>query len=302
MNNDPILEQLPSSQLGTKTYWDDIYENELKNFAENEDDEGENWFGHQRMVKVIKYIMKQKDVLPLDSNILDVGCGNGLFVHHMVEEGYSNVYGIDYSQQAIELADAIALSRDVKTQCHFSQADFLDPSTWKINDVTFDLCHDKGTFDAVCLNPDNAQDKSRLYIKNLKTLLKEGSWFLITSCNWTGDEIKKYFSDGFEFVCDIPAPTFQFGGQSGQTVTSNVFRLCPNSLSSEIQFNSNKDKARIMRHRFLQRNDNNTETNNTSTKTSTQPNGKFIKRNSSRKDIYWSIFYNDFISILFLEL
>ena len=86
----------------------------------------------------------------------------------------------------------------------YQQADFLDTSTWKFNNdntdtgiQTFDVVHDKGTFDAVCLNPDNADEKRRQYIVNLKVLLPHpGSWFLITSCNWTADEIKKHFHEG----------------------------------------------------------------------------------------------------------
>ena len=51
-------------------------------------------FGHQRMLKVIKYIMKQKADIPLDANILDVGCGNGLFVHHMVFLNNNNIHSL----------------------------------------------------------------------------------------------------------------------------------------------------------------------------------------------------------------
>ena len=36
------------------------------------------------------------------------------------EEGYTNVYGADYSPQAIELANAIAVSREVESNCKFS--------------------------------------------------------------------------------------------------------------------------------------------------------------------------------------
>ena len=74
--------------------------------------------------------------------------------------------------------------------------DFLDATTWKFGTVSFDLCHDKGTFDAVCLNPENVEFQQKKYIENLKILLRKGSWFIITSCNWTGDETRKHFSEG----------------------------------------------------------------------------------------------------------
>jgi len=38
MINSIDIEELPSSKLGTREYWDDFYKNELQNFSENQDE------------------------------------------------------------------------------------------------------------------------------------------------------------------------------------------------------------------------------------------------------------------------
>ena len=46
-------EELPSSELGTKEYWDKQYELEKKNFDEI-GDKGEVWFGEAAMNRIFK--------------------------------------------------------------------------------------------------------------------------------------------------------------------------------------------------------------------------------------------------------
>ena len=89
---------------------------------------------------------------------------------------------------------------------------------------TFNVCTDKGTYDAVSLNPNDSHHKRMEYIKNLKRHLSNSGLFIIVSCNWTCSELKYHFSD-FEFIEEIPAPTLTFGGKQGQTVSTCVFRL-----------------------------------------------------------------------------
>lgn len=59
---------------------------------------------------------------------------------------------------------------------------------------TFDLCHDKGTYDAISLCPDDAQKKRLAYIKAVHHITKENGLFVITSCNWTQNELIQHFS------------------------------------------------------------------------------------------------------------
>lgn len=60
----------------------------------------------------------------------------------------------------------------------------------------FDICIDKGTFDAISLNPDNSKDGKKLYVHALKDALKHNGFFAITSCNWTKEQLLDRFSEG----------------------------------------------------------------------------------------------------------
>ena len=39
--------------------------------------------------------------------MLDVGCGNGVFLKDLVELGYTNLHGVDYSEPAVEICRAL---------------------------------------------------------------------------------------------------------------------------------------------------------------------------------------------------
>ena len=60
----------------------------------------------------------------------------------------------------------------------------------------FHICVDKGTFDAISLNPDSAIEKRKQYVKSLSRVLNGKGFFLITSCNWTKEELLNEFSEG----------------------------------------------------------------------------------------------------------
>lgn len=85
----------------------------------------------------------------------------------------------------------------------------------------FDVCLDKGTYDAISLTANSKQQKER-YAATVHRHLREGGFFVITSCNWTKQELLQLFPC-FNFKSDILAPSFSFGGKSGQTVTTVVF-------------------------------------------------------------------------------
>lgn len=60
----------------------------------------------------------------------------------------------------------------------------------------FDVCIDKGTFDAISLNPDDNKECKKLYVQTLKCALKDSGIFAITSCNWTKDQLLERFCEG----------------------------------------------------------------------------------------------------------
>ena len=212
-----------SSVLGTRSYWDEIYAKELQIFADNDEDTGEVWFGHSCMMRVVRWVCKCKEQQNKeDMSVLDIGCGNGVFLTALAEEGFNSLYGLDYSDTGVELARKI--SEKDGHNIMYKQADFLDSQSINFTLKHFDICHDKGTYDAISLRPDDACEARQQYKKTLREILDTGGWFVITSCNWTLEELKDHFATGFTFVHTIPAPSLKFGGQTGSTVATAIFQ------------------------------------------------------------------------------
>lgn len=59
----------------------------------------------------------------------------------------------------------------------------------------YDISHDKGTYDTISLSPENAEAKRQQYIKEVYKLTKDQGLFIITSCNWTEEELISHVSD-----------------------------------------------------------------------------------------------------------
>jgi EEF1A lysine methyltransferase 2 len=60
----------------------------------------------------------------------------------------------------------------------------------------YDVCIDKGTYDAISLNPDNSLVQRQKYKQSIGQLVKPFGLFIITSCNWTESELVDYFIQG----------------------------------------------------------------------------------------------------------
>ena len=103
--------------------------------------------------------------------------------------------------------------------------------TW-LPEGGFDVVLDKGTFDAISLSEETDAKGRRIcgdYAGAIKELVKRGGMLLITSCNWTEDELQKWIvqegeKDGFEVCGRVPYPRFKFGGVEGQSVVGVAFR------------------------------------------------------------------------------
>ncbi|EMP42199.1 Methyltransferase-like protein 10 [Chelonia mydas] len=169
--------------------WDAAYESELQIFQES-GDAGEIWFGEESMIRLIRWMEKQK--IPLDSSVLDIGTGNGVLLVELAKCGYTNLTGIDYSPSAIQLSQNI-IEKEGLSNIKLQVKDFLTPSAELSG---FQICIDKGTFDAISLNPDNAAERRKQYVKSLCTVLKMEGFFLMTSCNWTKEELLNEFREG----------------------------------------------------------------------------------------------------------
>ena len=113
----------------------------------------------------------------------------------------------------------------------------------------WDVVLDKGTFDAISLSAGvDARTGRRVaesYRDRVLPLVRPGGLFLVTSCNWTEDELARWFvpprdndddsaaaDDGqaarFEQVGRVEYPSFSFGGVKGSTISTLCFRKVTN--------------------------------------------------------------------------
>ncbi|EME89112.1 uncharacterized protein MYCFIDRAFT_149699 [Pseudocercospora fijiensis CIRAD86] len=241
---------LDPSDLGTKQYWEAAYERELHNHGEDVDDEGIVWFDESNaedtvIRKLSSYASGPGPRLDRKSTrTLDLGTGNGHMLFALREdeddEGerwLGDMVGVDYSPKSVQLARRIdeqriaALddSQDAYASIRFEQWDLLEepPGDWLGNG--FDLVLDKGTFDAISLmpKPENAPHPCEVYRQKVIDLIKADHFLFITSCNWTRDELIGWLvnNDGKLMLYDeAKYRSFTFGGQTGQSVVTLVFR------------------------------------------------------------------------------
>lgn len=206
-----MMEELDSSELGTQEYWEERYKKEIKNFSTH-GDPGEIWFGEDIVDRILRFL----EPYDRSASVADVGCGNGMFLIELSKEGYTNLTGLDYSESAIELAKGVA--KQYQCNIKYSTCDILCGLS-----NTFDFIHDKGTYDAICLSEDAKENREK-YINSIYNSMNAKSFFIITSCNWTQDELKEHFCEKFELHKVIPTPTFKFGGKEGSVVSICVFK------------------------------------------------------------------------------
>ncbi|CAG8656665.1 2172_t:CDS:2, partial [Paraglomus brasilianum] len=182
------------SELGNKQYWEKVYERDNINFKEN-GDIGEIWFGESSAKKIVNWICSR--VKDYSVPILDLGCGNGHILLSLASNGYTNLTGTDYAPNAIELAREICTKQNFDIDYHIF--DLLSDEDENIfNGQLFDIVIDKGTYDAISLNAGVIEmRKSGVdpYVRKVRKFCKDGAYFIITSCNWTKDELIDKFKE-----------------------------------------------------------------------------------------------------------
>ncbi|OAD57966.1 Methyltransferase-like protein 10 [Eufriesea mexicana] len=188
---DQNIDELGPSDLGTLDYWERIYSEELDNFKDH-GHVGEIWFGRSNTLKIIRWINTQLK-LNKDEKIIDLGCGNGITLVELAQQGFKNLIGIDYSQKAVDLASEI-LKENNMSQIELKIYDILNTEDFDLP-TDFKLAHDKGTYDAVSLHPQDPATKRQKYIENVYKILLPSGYLVLTSCNWTKEEIEKHFQN-----------------------------------------------------------------------------------------------------------
>ena len=126
--------------------------------------------------------------VPPDSKpfIVEIGVGNGNLLFALHEEGYDakRMAGVDYSTDAVRLAQSIAKTKEAE-DITFESSDFLNDSLLKLDcmgDDGWDLVLDKGTYDAMALAEKDGSGKKPCdaYPSRVASVLKPGGYFLIT--------------------------------------------------------------------------------------------------------------------------
>ena len=179
------------------------------------------------------------------------------------EEGgfEGRMVGVDYSGGSVELCRRVAASKGLLGlgsereggggSMEFVECDILhSPPLPSWTEPGFDVVLDKGTFDAISLSAETDGRGRRVcegYRDRVEALVRKGGVLVVTSCNWTEEELVGWFEGGgngdggggggwgggggeggggggLEMCGRVEYPVFRFGGGQGQSVQSAVFR------------------------------------------------------------------------------
>ncbi|KAL4921025.1 methyltransferase domain-containing protein [Aspergillus aurantiobrunneus] len=209
-------------------------------------------------------------------SILDLGTGNGSMLALLRKRGgfAGDMVGVDYSGKSVELARELQVTgrHEAYQSDSEEESDFgsdgggeggegekggerwheIRFEEWDIlrsedelragkvcwfpyDQGGFDIVLDKGTFDAVSLMAEKSQCER--YPGIAGGLVRKGGFLVVTSCNWTEEELVRWFisaSIGLGSGSDssgklvvwgkLQYPRFRFGGQEGQGVCTVCFQ------------------------------------------------------------------------------
>jgi len=210
------------------------------------------------MVKFLRAEARRLSLRPARAAVLDLGCGNGALLRAARRRaGFrGRCLGVDYSARSVELARRIegAPEDDDDDESEDEDGDTgssggrgeedgrrVEFQVWDVlrsplseigGEGAWDVVLDKGTFDAVSLSEER-DAACAAYKDRVLALLRPGGCFLVTSCNWTEDELRRWFRGGggpdegagagLDVVGRIDYPSFSFGGVKGQTISTLCF-------------------------------------------------------------------------------
>lgn len=231
------------SELHKLSYWEEVYQGEKENYEEA-NIQPEEWF-EENCDKIINWMSNHfsEEEKKEQVAILDVGCGNGLFLHKLHQRGFGNLCGFDFSASAIELAKKlfVGCGGEGEEDSHINRGE--DPTDvyvqvldiYNIEDEIkensklkkkYKLINDKGTFDIFFMN-----DKAQEYFKHVSFFFQVDTLFCLTSCNACKEEllsIVNHFNETngkFQLTLfdEIRYESITFGGVKGQIITTLIF-------------------------------------------------------------------------------
>lgn len=220
MTSEENTEELGPSKLGTLDFWENAYSLELENFKSH-GDVGEIWFGKGSSLNVVKWICTKSNLDKENDAIVDIGCGNGMMLVELAKRGFKQLVGVDYSRKAIDLANEVL--KENKVASKLQVCDIISDNHG-LSKNYFKIVHDKGTYDANSLHPEDPVAKRDTYIKNTYDILAEDGYLILTSCNWTKEELLNHFKNSYDLIDELPVNSFQFGGKKGNRITQLIFK------------------------------------------------------------------------------
>lgn len=224
--------KLNTSKLGTKQYWDDFYSLEHTNFQTNPEDTGENWFDDNdaelKMIQFLEEHLQEQPGLKSNARVLDIGTGNGHLLFELREEEVfaddAEFVGVDYSEVSVQFARDIGQEKELEVR--FEVLDLYEDQEQNQLGI-FDVVLDKGTLDAIALSGLTFEKGTavELYSEKVAKFMQSGSVLLITSCNFTEEELIGFITrePSLEVWEKIEYGSFEFGGVKGQTICSVAF-------------------------------------------------------------------------------
>lgn len=149
-------------------------------------------------------------------------------------EAVIEYHGIDYSADSIKLACIIRSKKFPGQGFVFQEVDFISKKCLYLEEKQeyFDVLFDKGTLDAIASNNSpvdgfDGKSGSQVYPIQVSKLMHSGSLLIITSCNFTEEELKSVVTQNgtndLRLWNRIPYKSFQFGGIEGSTICSLAF-------------------------------------------------------------------------------
>lgn len=219
--------------LRKEGFWEEHYATELRNYEED-GCESEVWFGKGLSRRIVDWIVKNLSTEATNTTIprvLDVGSGNAYLLSTLVERckhrDSMKVVGIDYSKSSIDLGRKLVTEKGLNERISLEQCDFLNHD--QVQDVLqnerFDFIIDVGTYDAICLLAGTNLEETKLsYVKSVSRLVKDGSLFILASCNHTEEELLSILNKDFDLIDRIETPKLKFGGQEGSQVNCLIMR------------------------------------------------------------------------------
>lgn len=219
----------------TSASWDQTYNHDITTHADTPSHTGQDWFSDlNASSKILQYLTSSALNLDPNSTFLDVGTGNGEMLFLLREEGgfEGRMVGVDYSNASVELClKRLDIMQDEEPEfraVEFEEWDVMLSAPREGWEEGFDVVLDKGTFDAITLSNEVDEAGRRIcegYRKKVESLVRQGGFFVVTSCNWTEHELKGWFEGGdLEPVGRVEYPVYKFGGQTGQSISTVCFK------------------------------------------------------------------------------